>query len=94
MPVCELVKFDIDPLVNSILEREQKHRLALQHWLLLFLTLLLHFCLTLLAFALLFLLAFLLFFLLDGVVDMLSYAIHQLYRRWESEFQLVLVWAL
>ena len=94
VPVCELVKFDIASLVNSILEGEQKHRLALQHWLLLVLTLLLHFYLTLLAFALLFLLAFLLFFLLDAVVDMLPYAIHQLYRCREGEFQLVLVWAL
>ena len=94
MPVCELVKFDIASLVNRILEREQKHRLALQHWLLLFLTLLLHFYLTLLAFALLFLLAFLLLLPLDTVIDMLPYTIHQLYRRWEGEFQLVLVWAL
>ena len=94
MPVCELVKFDIASLVNRILEREQKHRLALHHWLLLVLTLLLYFYLTLLAFALLFLLRFLLFLLLDAVIDMLPYAIHQLYRCWEGEFQLVLVWAL
>ena len=29
VPVCELVKFDIASLVNSILEGEQKHRIAI-----------------------------------------------------------------
>ena len=94
VPVCELVEFDITSLVNCILEREQKHRLALHYWLLLFFTLLLYFYLALLAFALLFLLPFLLFLLLDTVIDMLPYAIHQLYRWWKGEFHLVLVGAL